>query len=76
MGKILIDVHNTRQEVTAAAAESNTYNGTKAVPSSKRKEMCYYEEVMKEYFEKSISTNNSVDLDDSHKETKYCLDPK
>nr|CAB3503536.1 unnamed protein product [Digitaria exilis] len=40
LGKILIDLHNTRQEVTAAAAESNAYN------------------------------------DDSHKETKYCLDPK
>ncbi|KAF8766151.1 hypothetical protein HU200_007649 [Digitaria exilis] len=75
LGKILIDLHNTRQEVTAAA-ESNAYNGTKAVPSSKRKEMCYYEEVRNEYFEKSIYNNNSVDLDDSHKETKYCLDPK
>ncbi|CAL4954241.1 unnamed protein product [Urochloa decumbens] len=75
LGKILIDLHNTRREVTAAAAESNTHDD-KAVSSAKRKERCYYEEVRNECFERSGSTNKSIDLDESHKETKYCLDPK
>ncbi|PAN28180.1 hypothetical protein PAHAL_5G136600 [Panicum hallii] len=76
LGKILIDLHNTRREVTAAAAESNTHNDTKAVSSTKRKERCYYEDVRNECFERSGSNKKSIDLDDSHKETKYCLDPK
>ncbi|CAO2178027.1 unnamed protein product [Urochloa humidicola] len=74
LGKILIDLHNTRREVTAAAAESNMHDD-KAVSSAKRKERCYYE-VRNECFERSGSNNKSIDLDESHKETKYCLDPK
>uniref|UniRef100_A0A0A9CJY4 diphosphoinositol-pentakisphosphate 1-kinase n=1 Tax=Arundo donax TaxID=35708 RepID=A0A0A9CJY4_ARUDO len=76
LGKILIDLHNTRREVTAAAAESNTYKDPTTISSAKQKEMCYYEEVRNEYLERSSSNKKSVDLDDSHKETKYCLDPK
>ncbi|CAL4961082.1 unnamed protein product [Urochloa decumbens] len=75
LGKILIDLHNTRREVTAAAAESNMHDD-KAVSSAKRKERCHYEEVRNECFERSGSNNKSIDLDESHKETKYCLDPK
>ncbi|CAO2182712.1 unnamed protein product [Urochloa humidicola] len=75
LGKILIDLHNTRREVTAAAAESNTHDN-KTVSSAKRKERCYYEEVRNECFERSGSNHKSIDPDESHKETKYCLDPK
>ncbi|RLM93078.1 hypothetical protein C2845_PM08G27330 [Panicum miliaceum] len=46
------------------------------VSSTKRKERCYYEDVRNECFERSSSNKKSIDLDDSHKETKYCLDPK
>lgn len=76
MGKILIDLHNTRREVTAAAAESNTHNDTTTVSSAKRKERSYYEEVRNECIERSSSNKKAIDLDDSHEETKYCLDPK
>ncbi|OEL27790.1 Inositol hexakisphosphate and diphosphoinositol-pentakisphosphate kinase 2 [Dichanthelium oligosanthes] len=76
LGKILIDLHNTRREVTAVADESNTHNDTRAVSSAKRKERCYYDEVKNEFFERPSSNKKSIDLDDSHKETKYCLDPK
>ncbi|TVU34900.1 hypothetical protein EJB05_16756 [Eragrostis curvula] len=76
LGKILIDLHNTRREVTATAAESNACNDPTALSSAKRKERCYYDEVRNECFERFTSNKKSVDLDDSHKETKYCLDPK
>ncbi|OQU87660.1 hypothetical protein SORBI_3003G315166 [Sorghum bicolor] len=76
LGKILIDLHNTRREVTAAAAESNTHNDTTTVSSAKRKERSYYEEVRNECIERSSSNKKAIDLDDSHEETKYCLDPK
>ncbi|XP_062207057.1 inositol hexakisphosphate and diphosphoinositol-pentakisphosphate kinase VIP1-like isoform X3 [Phragmites australis] len=76
LGKILIDLHNTRREVTSATAESNTYHDPTTMSSAKRKERCYYEEVRSECFERPISNKKSIDLDDSHKETKYCLDPK
>lgn len=75
MGKILIDLHNTRREV-AAAAESDIYNDIMTVSSAKRKERNYYEEVKNECVERSISNKKGIDLDDSHEETKYCLDPK
>jgi inositol hexakisphosphate/diphosphoinositol-pentakisphosphate kinase len=60
----------------AAAAESNTHKDPTTMPSTKRKERCYYEEARNEYVERFSSNKNSIDLDDSHKETKYCLDPK
>ncbi|KAL6614393.1 hypothetical protein ACP70R_036663 [Stipagrostis hirtigluma subsp. patula] len=73
LGKILIDLHNTRQEVTTVAAVSNTYNDMTTMSSAKRKDRCYHKEVRNE--QRSIP-NKSIDLDDSDKETKYCLDPK
>ncbi|ONM37416.1 Phosphoglycerate mutase-like family protein [Zea mays] len=76
LGKILIDLHNTRREVAAAAAESDIYNDIMTVSSAKRKERSYYEEVKHECVERSISNKKGIDLDDSHEETKYCLDPK
>ncbi|CAD6229623.1 unnamed protein product [Miscanthus lutarioriparius] len=76
LGKILIDLHNTRREVTAAAAESYTHNDTTTVSSAKLKERSYYEEVRNECVERSSSNKKAIDLDDSHEETKYCLDPK
>lgn len=75
LGKILIDLHNTRREVTAAAAESNTCHDPTIISSTKRKERCYYDDVRNEGFERSSSNEKSIDID-SHKETKYCLDPK
>lgn len=75
LGKILIDLHNTRREVTAAAAESNTCHDPTIISSTKRKERCCYDDVRNEGFERSSSNEKSIDLD-SHKETKYCLDPK
>ncbi|KAK3162111.1 hypothetical protein QOZ80_1BG0085640 [Eleusine coracana subsp. coracana] len=76
LGKILIDLHNTRREVVAAAAESNTCNDPTAMPSAKRKERCHYEEVRNECVERLSSNKNSIILNDTHQETKYCLDPK
>ncbi|GJN17500.1 hypothetical protein PR202_gb04573 [Eleusine coracana subsp. coracana] len=79
LGKmILIDLHNTRREVVliTAAAESNTCNDPKAMPSAKRKERCHYEEVRNECVERFSSNKNSINLNDTHQETKYCLDPK
>ncbi|KAJ1285668.1 hypothetical protein BS78_03G295200 [Paspalum vaginatum] len=75
LGKILIDLHNTRREVTASAAESNIHNDTTTMSPAKC-ERCYHGEVMNGCFERSSSNKKSIDLDDSHKETKYCLDPK
>jgi hypothetical protein len=75
LGKILIDLHNTRREIAAIAAESITCHDQKIVSSIKQKERCYYGNVRNEGFERSSTDQKSVDLD-SHKETKYCLDPK
>ncbi|VAH64687.1 unnamed protein product [Triticum turgidum subsp. durum] len=75
LGKILIDLHNTRREITEVAAESSTRHDPIVVSSTKRKERCYHDSVRNESFEGSSTDEKSVDLD-SHKETKYCLDPK
>uniref|UniRef100_A0A453FNV8 diphosphoinositol-pentakisphosphate 1-kinase n=1 Tax=Aegilops tauschii subsp. strangulata TaxID=200361 RepID=A0A453FNV8_AEGTS len=75
LGKILIDLHNTRREITEVAAESSTRHDPIVVSSTKRKERCYHDSVRNENFEGSSTDEKSVDLD-SHKETKYCLDPK
>ncbi|CAM0883363.1 unnamed protein product [Alopecurus aequalis] len=75
LGKILIDLHNTRREITAIAAESSTCHDPKIVSSPKQKERCYYDSVRNEGFERPSTNQKSDDLD-SHKETKYCLDPK
>uniref|UniRef100_A0A0D9V6F9 Inositol hexakisphosphate and diphosphoinositol-pentakisphosphate kinase n=1 Tax=Leersia perrieri TaxID=77586 RepID=A0A0D9V6F9_9ORYZ len=75
LGKILIDLHNTRREVAAAAGESNACHDPTTV-SSKRKNRGYYGDVKNEGFDRPSSNKKLVDLDDSHKETKYCLDPK
>jgi hypothetical protein len=75
LGKILIDLHNTRREIAAIAAESITCHDPKIVSSIKQKERCYYGNVRNEGFERSSTDQKSVDQD-SHKETKYCLDPK
>ena len=75
LGKILIDLHNTRREIVTIAAESITCHDPKIVSSTKQKDRCYYDSVRKEGFERSSTDQESVDLD-SHKETKYCLDPK
>ncbi|XP_044341603.1 inositol hexakisphosphate and diphosphoinositol-pentakisphosphate kinase VIP2 isoform X3 [Triticum aestivum] len=75
LGKILIDLHNTRREITEVAAESSTRHDPIVVSSTKRKERCYHDSVRNEGFEGSSTDEKSVDLD-SHKETKYCLDPK
>uniref|UniRef100_A0A0D9YFR3 Inositol hexakisphosphate and diphosphoinositol-pentakisphosphate kinase n=1 Tax=Oryza glumipatula TaxID=40148 RepID=A0A0D9YFR3_9ORYZ len=42
LGKILIDLHNTRREVAAAGGESNACHDPTIVPSSKRKDRGYY----------------------------------
>lgn len=76
LGKILIDLHNTRREVAAAGGESNACHDPTIVPSSKRKDRGYYGDVKNEGFDRPNSNKKSIDLDDSHKETKYCLDPK
>ncbi|KAL5223236.1 hypothetical protein ABZP36_027949 [Zizania latifolia] len=76
LGKILIDLHNTRREVAAAAGESNACHDPTIVSSSKWKDRGYYREAKNEVFDRSSSNKKSIDLDDSHKETKYCLDPK
>ncbi|KAI5007330.1 hypothetical protein ZWY2020_050775 [Hordeum vulgare] len=75
LGKILIDLHNTRREITDVAAESSTRRDPIIVSSTKRKERCYYDSVRNESFEGSSTDEKSVDLG-SHEETKYCLDPK
>uniref|UniRef100_A0A0E0JPG4 Inositol hexakisphosphate and diphosphoinositol-pentakisphosphate kinase n=1 Tax=Oryza punctata TaxID=4537 RepID=A0A0E0JPG4_ORYPU len=76
LGKILIDLHNTRREVADAAGESNACHDPTIVPSSKRKDRGCYGDVKNEGFDRPSSNKKSIDLDDSHKETKYCLDPK
>uniref|UniRef100_A0A0E0C8G6 Inositol hexakisphosphate and diphosphoinositol-pentakisphosphate kinase n=1 Tax=Oryza meridionalis TaxID=40149 RepID=A0A0E0C8G6_9ORYZ len=76
LGKILIDLHNTRREVAASGGESNACHDPTIVPSSKRKDRGYYGDVKNEGFDRPNSNKKSIDLDDSHKETKYCLDPK
>ncbi|KAF7031057.1 hypothetical protein CFC21_042437 [Triticum aestivum] len=75
LGKILIDLHNTRREITEVAAESSTRLDPIVVSSTKRKERCYHDGVRNESSEGSSTDEKSVDLD-SHEETKYCLDPK
>ncbi|KAF0917120.1 hypothetical protein E2562_016925 [Oryza meyeriana var. granulata] len=76
LGKILIDLHNTRREVAAAAGESNAFHDPTIVSSSKRKDRGNNGDVKNEGFDRSSSNKKSIDLDDLHKETKYCLDPK
>lgn len=75
LGKILIDLHNTRREITIVAAESSTCHDPTIISCTKRKERSYYDGVRKEDFEISSTNEKSIDIE-SHKETKYCLDPK
>ncbi|KAI3452348.1 hypothetical protein Pfo_009013 [Paulownia fortunei] len=80
LGKILIDLRNTREEAISVAELKSTQDNNSAVPCNGREDTDYHSKSQSkiEYTRKaSFTSERSMDQDDDDdKETKYRLDPK
>lgn len=72
LGKILIDLRNTREEAISIAELKSNQDSNSAVPSTAREDTDYQFKSTS-----SLSSEKSLDQDDDDdKEPKYRLDPK
>ncbi|XP_077210138.1 inositol hexakisphosphate and diphosphoinositol-pentakisphosphate kinase VIP2-like isoform X2 [Tasmannia lanceolata] len=80
LGKILIDLRNTREEAISVAEPKNNQDQNSTFPKTRREDIDYQSrtQIKNEDTRRSSSTSEkSLDQDDDDdKETKYRLDPK